>query len=87
MNLHSSGNVHGSGVGVITALTLVDVIIGVHRSLAAQFSSEQLNGSVGDDLVGVHVGLGAGACLPDHQGEVVIIQLTCNVSQLKYPYI
>ena len=28
--------------------------------------------AVGDDLVGVHVGLGAAARLPDHQREVVV---------------
>jgi NADPH:quinone reductase-like Zn-dependent oxidoreductase len=32
----------------------------------------QLDGAVGDDLVGVHVGLGAAAGLPHHQREVVV---------------
>ena len=75
MYLHGGGDVHGCGVGVIAALALVDMVIRVDRGLAAQLAPEHLDGSVGDDLVGVHVGLGAGACLPDHQGEVVIIQL------------
>ena len=34
--------------------------------------SEQLAGAIADDLVGVHVGLGAGAGLPDAQGEVLV---------------
>ena len=75
MYLHSGGDVHGGGVGVVAALALVDVIVGVDGRLAAELSAEQLDGAVGDDLVGVHVGLGAGPRLPDHQREVVIIQL------------
>ena len=31
-----------------------------------------LRGQVGDDLVDVHVGLGAAAGLPDHQGELLV---------------
>ena len=61
MYLHSRGDVHGGGVGVVTALGLVHVVIGMDRRLAAQLSAQQLDGSVGDDLVGVHVGLGPGA--------------------------
>ena len=34
--------------------------------------AEELDRAVGDDLVGVHVGLGAAAGLPDHQREVVV---------------
>ena len=61
MDLQGCGDVHGGGVGVVTALRLVHVIIRMDRGLAAQFSAQQLDGSVGDDLVGVHVGLGPGA--------------------------
>ena len=61
MYLHSRGDVHGGGVGVVTALGLVHVVIGMDRRLAAQLSAQQLDGSVGDHLVGVHVGLRAGA--------------------------
>ena len=78
VDLHGGGDVHGGGVGVIAALALVDVVIGVDRGLAAQLPAQQLDGSVGDDLVCVHVGLGAGARLPDDEGEVVIIQLSCK---------
>ena len=58
MNLHCGGDMHGGGVGVVAALGLVDVIIGVDRSLAARFASQQLDGSVRDHLVSLHVGLG-----------------------------
>ena len=75
VDLHGGGDVHGRGVCVIAALALVHMVVRVDWCLAAQLTPEHLDGSVGDDLVGVHVGLGAGACLPDHQREVVIIQL------------
>ncbi len=44
----------------------------MHRLLAAHRAAQHLDGAVGDHLVGVHVGLGAGAGLPDHQREVVV---------------
>jgi hypothetical protein len=47
------------------------VVVGMDGLLATLHSAEDLNGTVGDDLVGVHVGLGAGAGLPDDEGEVV----------------
>ena len=40
--------------------------------LAAEFAAEDFDGAVGDDLVGVHVGLGAGAGLPDDEGEMIV---------------
>ena len=35
VDLHGGGDVHGGGVGVVAALTLVYMIIGMDRSLAA----------------------------------------------------
>ena len=61
------GNVHGGGKGVVGGLAHVDVVVGMH-----QFSPRQRVGAVCDHLIGIHVGLGAGAGLPDHQGEVGI---------------
>lgn len=76
-DLHDSGNVHDGGEGVVGRLRHVDVIIGVDGGLGAQLAAEHLNGSVGDDLVGVHVGLGTGSGLENNQGEV-LGQLTVN---------
>ena len=78
LDLDSSSDVHGSGVGVVTALALIDVVIGVDRLLAAKLTSKELNRSVGYHLVGVHVGLSARTGLPDDQGEVVIVKLARN---------
>ena len=42
--------------------------------LRSHDAAGHLDGPVGDDLVGVHVGLRAAAGLPDAQGEVVVEQ-------------
>ena len=47
------------------------MIVGMDRLLAAHLATEDLNGAVRDDLVGVHVRLGAGTGLKDGQREVV----------------
>ena len=40
--------------------------------LTGQFLPEDLAGSVGDDLVDVHIGLGSWTGLPDFQREMVL---------------
>ena len=66
------GDVHRRGESVIGRLRHVDVVIGMNRLLRSQFAARHFNGAVGDDLVHVHVGLGAAAGLPDAQGELVV---------------
>ena len=61
------GNVHGRWEGIVGGLGHIDVVIGVQQLFSGNFVAP-----VGDDFVGVHVGLGAGASLPDHQREVLI---------------
>ena len=58
-------DVEGGGVGVVGGLGGVDVVIGVE--LYAPVRRQ-----VGDDLVDVHIGLGAASRLPDHQGELLV---------------
>ncbi len=65
-------DVHGRGERVVGGLAAVDVIVGVNRRLAAQLAARKLDGSVGDHLVGVHVGLGPAAGLPHEQREVIV---------------
>ena len=74
MDLSDHCNVHGGGEGVVAALGHVDVIVRVDRSLTAKLSTQQLDGSVGDDFVGVHVGLSPTARLPDDEGEMFLVQ-------------
>ena len=44
----------------------------MNRLLGAELAAEQFVGAVGDHLVEVHVGLRAGAGLPDHQREMIV---------------
>ena len=44
----------------------------MNRLLGPTFAAEHFVGAVGDHLVEVHVGLRAGAGLPDHQREVIV---------------
>ena len=47
------------------------MVIGVNWLLGAHCAAQDLNGAVRDDLVSVHVGLGARAGLPNDEGKVV----------------
>lgn len=47
------------------------MVVRVNGLLATLLSSKNLNSTVRDHLVGVHVGLGTGAGLPDNEREVV----------------
>jgi hypothetical protein len=67
------GDVHGGGEAVVGTLRAVDVVVGMHRRLAAARIAGQFVGAAGDHLVDVHVGLGAAAGLPDHQREVLVV--------------
>ena len=71
MHLLDRRDVHRGREGVVRGLAAVDVVVGVDRRLAAERRAQDLVGAVRDHLVGVHVGLGAGAGLPDHQREVL----------------
>jgi hypothetical protein len=84
-NVHGSGETKSKGIlsglaishfrrpnlRVVGTLRHVDVVVGMNRLLAAQFSAQDLDGSVGDDLVDVHVGLSTRTGLENDQGEVV----------------
>ena len=65
--------------GVIAGLAEVDVVVGVHRTLATHNAAGQLNRPVGDHLIDVHVGLGARARLPNLQGELGIQAAGCHL--------
>ena len=72
--LHAIGrrDVHGRRKRVIRRLRHVDVVVGMNRLLRSHFAAGDFDGAVGDDLVHVHVGLGAAAGLPDAQRELVV---------------
>ena len=68
------GDMHRGREGVVRRLSQIDVIVRVHRRLAADLAAEQLDRPVRQHLVDVHVGLGAGAGLPDIERKVVVEQ-------------
>ncbi len=65
------GQVDGGGNGVVAGLAAVDVVVGMDE-FAAALAAEQFDGAIGDDLVGVHVGRGAGAGLENIQDEFAV---------------
>ena len=72
VDLFCGGDVHGRREGVVAGLGAVDVVVRVDGGLAPHSTARDLDRAVGDDLVGVHVGLGPRACLPDSQREVLV---------------
>ena len=66
------GYLHGRGVGVVGGLRQIDVVIGVAVFVFALLVAHQFEGDVGDDLVGVHVGGGAGSALYHVHNELVV---------------
>jgi len=71
MELSDSCDMHHRREGIVGALTAVDMVIRMD-TFRAQLTSQKFNRTVGDNLVGVHVGLGARSSLPDDKGEVII---------------
>ena len=66
------GDVHHGRETVVGGLAAIDVIVRMHRRARAARLAEHFVGAVGDHLVGVHVGLRAGAGLPHRQREFVV---------------
>jgi hypothetical protein len=65
-------DVHRRREGVVGGLRHVDVVVRVERLLRAEHAALELDGPVGDDLVGVHVGLGPAAGLEDAERELLV---------------
>src|SRR6266403_6393999 len=68
-----SRDVHGRWKRVVRRLRHVDVIVRMYRRLAAECRARELAATVGNDLVHVHVELGAAAGHPDMQREHVVM--------------
>ncbi len=54
------------------------MVIGMYR-LVTKLAASHFNGSVGNDLIGIHVALGAAASLPNNQGEMVQQLALCHL--------
>jgi hypothetical protein len=70
LDLLDRGDVHDRRERVVRGLRAVDIVVRVDRRLAAPTGARQLVRPPGDDLVGVHVRLGARAGLEDDQREL-----------------
>ncbi len=66
------GDMHGRREAVVGRLAHVDMIVGMDRRLPAARAGQHLVGAPGNDLVDVHVGLGAAAGLPDNERELLV---------------
>ena len=66
------GDTHRRWDSVVGGLRHVDVIVGVDQLRIAALAAENLDGAVGEDLVGVHVMRGACARLIDIHDEVLL---------------
>lgn len=71
LQVQDSSDVHGGREGVVGRGRHVDVVIGVDGLLGAHGSSHDLDRTVRNDFVGVHVALGTGTGLPNDEREVV----------------
>ncbi len=67
------GDVHRGGEDVVRGLAAVDLVVGMHAALLAALPAEELACAVGEHLVHVHVGLRAGARLPDHERKLPVV--------------
>ena len=62
---------HHSRIAVITGLASVDIIIRMNR-FVPKCTPKNLDGSIGNNFIRVHVRLGSGSSLPDDQWEMII---------------
>ena len=71
-DLFGRSDMHRGRESVVRRLRAIDVVIGMDGVFRADFAAENLDGAIGDDFIGIHVGLRARAGLPDREGEVVV---------------
>lgn len=62
---------HNSREAIITRLTHINMIIRMNE-LIPNFSTQNLNGPISNNLISIHIRLRAGARLPNNQGKLII---------------
>jgi hypothetical protein len=67
------GHVHGRREHVIRRLAHVHIVVRVQRARLAAVAAHQLRAAVGQHLVHIHIGLRAGAGLPQRQRKLVVM--------------
>ena len=68
----SCSDVHGGWKGVVGRLRSIHVVVWMNGCFRTKHSTGEFDGTVGDDLVGVHVGLRSASRLPYTKREVVV---------------
>ncbi len=71
LQAEDQAEVEGRRVHVVGGLPEVHVVVGIDVLVLALLVAETLEGEIGDHLVGVHVGRGAGATLDEVRHELV----------------
>jgi len=71
-DFQGGSDMHGGGGSVVGRLSEIYMIVGMNRVFATESAAEHLACAIGDHLVQVHVGLGAGSGLPHDQREVTV---------------
>ncbi len=71
-DLHRRGDMHRGRERIVGGLAEIDMIVRMHRLLRAANATQQFTRAIPDHLVQIHVGLGAGAGLPDDQREMPV---------------
>ena len=66
------GDLEGRGIRIVGRLRAVDVVVGREGLVVAFFLAQGFEGDVGDDLIGIHVGRGAGSALDHIDGELIV---------------
>ena len=67
-------DVQGGGEGIVGGLAHIHVVVRMAKAL-----TRELVCAVCDDLVCVHIGLGAGAGLPHHQWKMLVQRAACDL--------
>ena len=75
MNAGMGGDFQCRRIDVVGALAQVDVLVRMQVLVLAALVAEQLQRAIGDDLVGIHVGGGAGAAL-NHVDDELVVQFS-----------
>ena len=65
-------NVHCGRNRIIAGLSHVDIIIGMNRIFRSDNTPEDLNRTIRDHLVGIHIGRSPGPCLKDVEHELLV---------------
>mmetsp|Transcript_41475 Transcript_41475/g.69293 ORF Transcript_41475/g.69293 Transcript_41475/m.69293 type:complete len:209 (-) Transcript_41475:7-633(-) len=79
VDLSHCRNVHCGRESIVARLALVNMVVRMHRLLGADHTAQNLNGTVGDDFVGIHVCLRSATSLKYDQWKFVVMLTFCHL--------